>query len=71
MSAKNILFGFVLGLSVQFLLGATSTSELEREVSRLKDEVSESNQYLSNISRSLDRIDDSFGSSYLNIKEQK
>ncbi len=71
MSAKNILFGFVLGISVHFLMGATTTSELEREVGRLKDELSESNQHLSNISRSLDRMDDPFGSSYLNIKEQK
>lgn len=63
---QKLILGFILGLSVHFLMGAYSNSE--RELSQIRSELSETNRHLGSIERSLDRIDNAFGSSDLRVK---
>lgn len=71
LSTKSLLLIMAAALSLQFLMGASSTSELEREVERLRSELATSNRHLEQISRSLDRMDDAFGSSALKVQNVK
>lgn len=68
MGLKQVGFGFLLGFACQFIMGAYSNTQTDRELQSMRQSLEESNRYLSQISRSLDRMDDSFGSSYLRIK---
>lgn len=65
---KQIGIGFMLGIVCQFLVAAYSNTQTDREIQAMRQELEESNRYLSQITRSLDRIDDPFSSSYLKIK---
>ncbi len=67
---KKLGLGFLLGLSVHFLMGAYAGSN-ERELERMRTEMRQTNRHLGNIERSLDRIDDAFGSSGLNVRVQR
>lgn len=64
---KKLALGFVLGLSVHFLMGAYASSN-ERELQQIRSEMRETNRHLSNMARSLDRIDDAFGSNGLKVQ---
>ena len=65
---KQIGIGFLLGFLCQFLVAAYANTQTDREIQAMRQELEESNRYLSQITRSLDRIDDPFSSSYLKIK---
>ncbi len=64
---QKIILGFLLGFSIHFLMGAYSAST-EQELSKMHTEMRETNRHLNSIERSLDRIDDAFGSSGLRVK---
>ncbi|PKL75161.1 MAG: hypothetical protein CVV27_16835, partial [Candidatus Melainabacteria bacterium HGW-Melainabacteria-1] len=66
LSFKSLALGLMLGWMLQSLTGAVSPGE--RELERMRSEIETGNRHLEKISRSLDRIDDAFGSSYLNVK---
>ena len=69
---KQIAVGFILGIGTQFLVGAYASSQTDRELERLRSEVSASNQSLKSIARSLDRIDDAFGNTgYIRVRLEK
>lgn len=64
---QKLILGFLLGLSLHFLMGAYASSN-QQDLSQIRSEMRETNRHLSNIERSLDRIDDAFGSSGLRVK---
>lgn len=64
---QKLILGFLLGLSIHFLMGAYSNTT-ERELANMRSEMRQTNQHLSKIERSLDRIDDAFSSSGLRVK---
>lgn len=64
---QKLILGFLLGLSLHFLMGAYSNSA-EQELSKMRNEMRQTNQHLNSIERSLDRIDDAFSSSGLRVK---
>lgn len=68
---KNFFLGLSLGLSAYLLMGAASTSNTDREIERLRSELSDTNRHLAQMVRSLDRIDDAFGSSYLKVRNDR
>lgn len=65
---QKLVLGFLLGLSLHFLMGAYASSGNQQELAQMRSEMRETNRHLSNIERSLDRIDDAFGSSGLRVK---
>jgi CHASE3 domain sensor protein len=67
---QKLILGFLLGLSLHFLMGAYS-STAEQELSKMRNEMRQTNQHLNSIERSLDRIDDAFGSSGLRVKVER
>ncbi len=69
---KQIAIGFILGIGTQFIVGAYANSQTDREIDRVRSELSASNQQLKNIARSLDRIDDAFGNTgYIRVRLEK
>lgn len=65
---QKLILGFLLGLSLHFLMGAYANNGNQQELAQMRSEMRETNRHLSNIERSLDRIDDAFGSSGLRVK---
>lgn len=64
---QKLILGFLLGLSLHFLMGAYSNGA-EQELSKMRNEMRQTNQHLDSIERSLDRMDDAFSSSGLRVK---
>lgn len=65
---QKLILGFLLGLSLHVLMGAYASNGNQQELAQMRSEMRETNRHLSNIERSLDRMDDAFGSSGLRVK---
>ena len=68
---KVFSLGLAFGLAAHLLLAASSSAQTDREIERLRSELRNTNRYLEQMARSLDRIDDAFSGSQLRVRSER